>query len=65
MELLTPPAIYSIVNYTIIHVFELPTLFGWGVGAPNQLLDRLASTKFWFARQPGVSETDPHNPISG
>ena len=27
MEQLTPPAIYSIVNYTMIHVFELPCFF--------------------------------------
>ena len=44
MELLTPPAIYSIVNYTMIHVFELPTLFRWGGRAPNQFLDRLTPT---------------------
>ena len=28
MEQLTPPAIYSIVNYTMIHVFELPCFKG-------------------------------------
>ena len=42
MESLTPPAIYSIIHYTMIHVFELPTLFIWGGKAPNQLLDGLA-----------------------
>ena len=44
MELLTPPAIYSIVNYTMIHVSNSPTLLGWGGRALTQFLDRLAPT---------------------
>ena len=48
MELLTPPAIYSIIHYTMIHVFELPTLFRGGGGAPNQLLDRLVAYQGMF-----------------
>lgn len=30
VEQLTPPAIYSIVNYTMIHVFELPFVLKGG-----------------------------------
>jgi len=43
MELLTPPAMYLMITYTMIHVLELPTRFRWKGRARNQFLDRLAA----------------------
>ena len=37
VEQLTPPAIYSIVNYTMIHVFELPCFLKKGGRVLSQL----------------------------
>jgi hypothetical protein len=45
VEQLTPPVIYPIVNYTMIHVFELPCFLQKGGRVLNQFLDRLTPAK--------------------